>query len=76
MCICNYEAKSDTEAVFCIPGAYAGLLPEINFKSYHVSCVSNNPSTFFDIINKKVHKNGLPKKVSDFWCNMAVTIGL
>ena len=45
MCICNYEARSDTETdtVFCIQGS----MPETNFKISHAKCISNTSSSYF-----------------------------
>ena len=46
-------------------GAYAGLLPEINFRSSHASYISNTP-TFFSVIYKKVNRNGFTPKTVQF----------
>ena len=47
MCICNYEAKGDTEAVFCIQGSVSWFTDRNQFKISHANCISNTPSTFF-----------------------------
>ena len=47
-------------------GAYPGLLSEANFKRSHAKCISNTPSAFSDVLYKKVYRNGIIQKMSDF----------